>query len=89
MYFGGESPCGCVYPRSTRCEGLVWCWGQLLTPDLIPAHGQQLLFTAGHLKAPGLVELGDGDMVVPWAWDEMAPQRGDLHVEHGQGILCS
>lgn len=51
------------------------CCGQQLTPDPISAHVQQLLFTAGHLKAPGLVELGDEDVVVPQAWDEVAPQR--------------
>lgn len=64
------------------------CWGQLLAPDPVSAHGQQL-FSTGHLEAPGLAELGDGDVAVPWAWDEVAPRRGDLHVQDGQGPLCS
>lgn len=70
-------------------EGVLACWGQLLTRDPVPAHGQQLLFPAGCLKAPGPAELGDGDVVVLWAWDKVAPQRGDLHAEDGQSPLCS
>lgn len=42
------------------------CWGQLLTPDSVPAHQKQLLFPTGHLEASGPVELGSGDVVGPW-----------------------
>lgn len=64
------------------------CWGQLLAPDPVPARGQQL-FSTGHLKTSGLAELGDGDVAVPWAWDEVAPRRGDPCVENGQSPSCS
>lgn len=81
-------------PRAARlwgvCEGVFWRAGGSCSPRTwsLP-RGQQLFTLAGRLEALGPTELGDGVAVVPWAWDEVAPQQGDLRAEDGRGSLCS
>lgn len=81
-------------PRAARpwgvCEGVFWRAGGSCSPRTCSLpRGQQLFTLAGRLEAPGPMELGDGDAAVPWAWDEVAPQQGDLRAEDGRGSLCS
>lgn len=97
---GGASTCGCFYPhvRTRRAQpgrGVFagGCFG-VLGATACPGPGpcsphQQLLFPHGCLKASGPMQLDGGDVMVPWAWDDVALQWGDLHAEDGQGPLCS